>query len=143
MTRKAPWFLGVFAVAIVLHVVWAGLLLGGDDPLGATPLYTLGVVVGNKYLLILLLTTSSILAGWSLLSNMHSRWSIALLVPQQALMLVSGGGAASSVFESSYADGVIRPAGFIGADQMLIILLAVAHTLALLWIVGTEANRRG
>lgn len=135
MARRVPWFFGIFALAVVLHTIWAMLILAGEDPLGATPLHTLGDLVGNRFVVVFLLLTASALAAWSLLSNAAPRLGIAALIPQQILMLISGGGAIKSVVESAYADGVIRPQAFIGADQLLVILVAVIHTLALLWLV--------
>lgn len=141
MARLVPWFFGVFALGIVVHLSWAISLLDGDDPLGATPLHTLGVL--NRYALIVLLVVASAFALWSLAWPIRSRWGIAALVPQQILLLVSGGGSLRAIVESSYADGVLRPTAFIFADQMPVVLLAVIHTCALLWLILFEARRYG
>ena len=135
-----PWFFGVFALAILLHLSWAILLVDGEDALGATPLHTLSLVFGNRYGLIGMLVVASLLAGWSVAWPIRSRLGIVALLPQQYLLLLSGGGALSSIVQSTYADGVLRPGGFIASDQLPILILASAHTLGILWVVIVEAR---
>ena len=58
--------------------------------------------------------------------------AVALLMPQQALLIYAAAGAIEAIVGSSFADGVVRSRGFIAADQGVVILLASFHTVALL-----------
>ena len=60
-----------------------------------------------------------------------------LLLPQQALLMLSAAGAMSCIVAGAYADGVPRPFRFIGVDQASGIFLCVIHTVLLVsnWIV--------
>lgn len=144
MARLTPWWLGVFALAALLHVLWAVIILfGGENALYATPLYTLGSWIGHRYLVAAVLLIASCCAALSLLWPIWNRWAIGVLIPQQAVLLISGFGSLTSVLNSAYADGVVRPSDFIASDQMLTILVAVIHTFAMLWlsIYGTRHAR--
>lgn len=140
MARLVPWFFGVFALGVLIHLSWAIALFDGDDALGATPLHTLGLLANHRYLLIAALVGASALAVWSLAWPLRSRWGIVAMLPQQFLLLLSGGGALKSVLDSAYADGVTRPQAFIASDQMPIMLFAAAHTLGIFWVVIVEAR---
>ena len=54
------------------------------------------------------------------------------MLPQQALLVIAASGAAGAVLQGSYPDGAVRPWIFILADQVGLILLAPAYTLAVL-----------
>jgi len=54
-----------------------------------------------------------------------------LLLPQQTLLIITAIGAVLAAISGHYADGVPRPTLFILADQFPPILIAAAHTVAI------------
>jgi len=66
------------------------------------------------------------------------RWSIALMLPQQFMLMISAYGALTAMVIGQYGDGVERPKMFIMADQMPQILAAVFHTLAMIGRASEE-----
>jgi hypothetical protein len=54
------------------------------------------------------------------------------LFPQQALLAVAAWGGLQVALNGQYADGVTRPYALILTDQLPLMALAIAHTLALL-----------
>lgn len=54
------------------------------------------------------------------------------LLPQQILITLAAAGAAVAIWDSQFADGVVRSRYFIGADQSPIIIAAVLHSVAVL-----------
>ena len=58
--------------------------------------------------------------------------SVLLLLPQQTLLVITAIGAILAAISGHYADGVPRPTLFILADQFPPILIAGAHTLAII-----------
>lgn len=57
--------------------------------------------------------------------------NVVCLLPQQALLLISASAIITSVIVGHFADGVIRPRGFIFADHFNIILMAFFHALVI------------
>jgi hypothetical protein len=58
------------------------------------------------------------------------RVTLALLLPQQAVLSISAMSAITAVVSGRYGDGVPRPWYFILADQAPVILTMVLHTIA-------------
>jgi hypothetical protein len=114
--------------AIALHVLWGCLLLVNDRALGATALHAFA---GMPRLL-----TAALLFGVAAMAVVGVVWdgprrmTLALLLPQQAVLSISAMSAVTAVVNGQYGDGVPRPWYFILADQAPVILTMVLHTIA-------------
>lgn len=60
--------------------------------------------------------------------------TLILLLPQQLLLYLSGGGAAWAIWNAEFADGVQRTHGFLIVDQVALCLIAIFHTWAIILI---------
>ncbi|HZB30741.1 MAG TPA: hypothetical protein VE465_11305 [Streptosporangiaceae bacterium] len=114
--------------AIALHLLWGCLLLINDRALGATALHAFG---GMPRLI-----TAVILFGVAAMAAVGVVWdgprtlTLALMLPQQAVLSISAMSAVTAVIDGRYGDGVPRPWYFILADQAPVILTMVLHTIA-------------
>jgi len=120
-----PW---IIWYAVLLHTLWACLLLASQKTYGATALHVYRPV--PRTLMAAALLTASVLAAWAVTRQRPSWQTLAALLPQQAILTVSAYAAAAAVVVSHYGDGVIRPRPFILADQAPAILAFVLHTAA-------------
>jgi hypothetical protein len=123
-TRWVLWY------GVAVHSLWAGLLLTSPEAAHTTPL---GIFAGIPRWLVaagMLVAITAATAG--LMQRTPGRRSLGLLLPQQALLLLTAWSASGAVLVSAYADGVTRSRVFIAADQMPIVLLVSIHTLALI-----------
>jgi hypothetical protein len=123
--------------AIALHLLWGCLLLVNDRALGATALHAFA---GMPRLL-----TAAILFGVAAMAAVGVAWhgprrvTLALLLPQQAVLSISAMSAITAVVAGRYGDGVPRPWYFILADQAPVILTMVLHTIAVVQLHLTRA----
>jgi len=123
--RTHPW---IVWYAVLLHALWACLLLASQKTYGATALHAYRPV--PRALMAGALLTASALAAWAITRQRPSWQTLAALLPQQAILTVSAYAAAAAVVTAHYGDGVIRPRSFILADQAPAILAFVLHTAA-------------
>ena len=124
--------------AVCVHTSWAVILLaGGESAVRATPIHTIsGHAQWIGLSLPVLLLATSALATYGL-TKAQSPYTRALcLIPQQGAVIATAGGAIAAVISGHYADGVMRPAAFILADQLPSILIAVFHTFAVFDLAG-------
>jgi len=121
--RTHPW---IIWYAVLLHTLWACLLLVCQNPYGATALHVYSPL--PRQLMAGGLLTASVLAAWAITRRRPSWQTLAALLPQQAILTASAYAAAAAVVTAHYGDGVIRPRSFILADQAPVILIFVLHT---------------
>lgn len=120
MSRPWPvWY------AMLLHLAWGALLLADGRAIDTTTLHvfahnTSEVVAG-------LFIAVAALAGIALRRPRRFR-SALLLLPQQAVLILSAVGAVSAMAAGMFGDGVVRPHAFIAADQLPAVLAALFHT---------------
>jgi hypothetical protein len=114
--------------AIALHLLWACLLLVNDRALGATALHAFAGV--PRLLTAAMLFGVAAMAAIGVLRDGSRRMTLALLLPQQAVLSISAMSAVTAVVDGRYGDGVPRPWYFILADQAPVILTMVLHTIA-------------
>ena len=131
--RTLPW---IVWYAVLLHTLWACLLLASKKPYGATPLHVYSPV--PRLLMAAALLTASVLAAWAVTRHQPSWQTLAALLPQQAILTVSAYAAVVAVVVAHYGDGVIRPREFILADQAPVMLAFALHTAA---VVEMHARR--
>jgi hypothetical protein len=123
--RTHPW---IIWYAILLHTLWACLLLVSQEPYGATALHVYSPL--PRPLMAGTLLAASVLAAWAITRRQPSWQTLAALLPQQAILTASAYAAAAAVVTAHYGDGVIRPRPFILADQAPVILIFALHTAA-------------
>lgn len=118
--------------AILLHLVWAATIVVDRSAVGATAVNALYRFVPDAFLLAwLLLVVAGMAASAMLLS---SPAAMVMLLPQQAVLMMSAGGAVEAMWLGQFADGVSRPLGFLVADQIYCVIVAMGHTAALVSI---------
>ena len=127
--RTHPW---IIWYAVLLHTLWACLLLAGQKTYGATALHVYSPV--PRTLMAGALLTASALAAWAITCRHPSWQTLAALLPQQAILTASAYAAIAAVVMAHYGDGVIRPRLFILADQAPAILAFAMHTAAVVEI---------
>lgn len=125
--RPLPW---IIWYAVLLHTLWACLLLASGRPYGATSLHVYSAV--PRLLMAGILLAASVLAAWAVTRRQPSWQTLAALLPQQAILTLSAFAAVAAVAMAHYGDGVIRPRAFILADQAPVILAFVLHTAAVI-----------
>ena len=120
--------------AIILHLIQGSLLVASDTAGFVTStshvriwLHLSAENLGILYLVVAVLALLSIAVFRS-----FSLQRIIALLPQQVLITLAAAGAAVSIADSQFADGVVRSRYFIGADQSPIIIAAVMHSMAVL-----------
>ena len=123
--RTLPW---IIWYAVLLHTLWACLLLASQKPYGATALHVYSPL--PRPLMAGVLLAASVLAAWAITRHQPSWQTLAALLPQQAILTASAYAAAAAVITAHYGDGVIRPRPFILADQAPAILTFALHTAA-------------
>lgn len=122
---------------VVLHLWWMLMVSIDSAAINATGVNALFRVFTDRQLLAAALGGVSVLAVAGMF--MRPPWVVWCLMPQQFMLLMSASGAISAIWSSQFADGVVRPRGFIAADQFYIIIAALGHTLAVI----AHARRRG
>lgn len=127
------WHSGATLIGYVtiLHISWAILIQVSGDAMHTTPLSLLGDLLGPGWLLSLLLICAAAGATLGALAP-HRILGLALMLPQQTILLIVACGAGQAVAMGAYPDGTIRWWPFILTDQFGIILLAPAYTVAVL-----------
>lgn len=114
--------------AVALHVLWGFLLLFDGRVLGATSLSAFADVPRLVMAAIFFLVAALAVVG---VTHRPGTWlSLALLLPQQAILTISAVSSVMAVVHSQYGDGVARPWNFILADQAPVILMVLLHTVA-------------
>jgi hypothetical protein len=146
MPRLWPGYLAVWA-AVILHLTWVGLLLvPGTRAYLATPIHEVYGVAGySAWRTAALLAFVALAAVAGLVRRVEPGLKIFYLLPQQLVLGISAAGASLAIYHSHYADGVPRPATFIAADQLAVILTWGGHTAALmlLFLIHTRKISAG
>lgn len=130
--------------ATILLCAWALMLLISDDPFGSTPVSALRF--GHRFVTVPVLLAAAALA----MRGVRKRGTVAgwlLMLPQQALLMISAVAGLVAIATGHYADLEPRPRLFIAADQMPGIVAAFCHSFAIIdlqrstWI--TRLRSRG
>ena len=117
--------------AIALHLWWTLMILVDQSALNATGLSSLYRYIHPASLLAGVVGGAAVMAFVGLFVRRYP-WLIILLIPQQALLMMSAIGALDAMWLAQFADGVLRPRAFIAADQMYSVLAAIGHTMAII-----------
>lgn len=135
---------------MALHLV-QGVLLLFDPTAGNTtsahlllkyipyaPLAGVVMIIAAAMALYELVSRSGTARGWYFHRTPNTRY-LALLLPQQAILVMAAGSAIEAMVTSHFADGVIRSRAFIIADQSTYVLLAIFYTMAIIEVYIPEA----
>lgn len=129
MTHRPLW---IIYYASAIHALWLVAVILDSSALNATGLAALLNAFGSRPAVAVALAVSTSLALTGLYRPCENRFArIAMLMPQQFLLVLSAGGAAQAIFSGHFADGVLRPVAFIFADQLHYVLKAAFHTGAI------------
>ena len=133
MRANSRWWRGAFSTmvlyAVGLHLIWAFCGLSSPTAFDSTALSALYRLAGTFTPLACF--TVALMAVGAMFCHKPLRM-VGLMLPQQALLVVSGIGAAKAVYLGSFPDGVIRSHEFILSDQAPALLAVLTHTCAIL-----------
>jgi hypothetical protein len=118
---------------ILLHCVWGILLLSNAGPLYTTSIDGIVRTFQPYWLAAFVLIGSGTcgIIGMRMFEN-YPRISLAMFMPMQFLLLLSKLTVIQAIYNSHFADGVIRSREFIAADQVYILIIGSLYTWALL-----------
>ena len=129
MRLRIPWII-IYAVA--LHLIWAGTMFADESAIFSTAPSGLSDIFGTRFGAASAVLGAALLAGWALWRGKVDTVSLLALLPQQMILILSAAAAAEAIWGSQFADGVVRPRAFILTDQIPAVLIAIAHTAAIL-----------
>jgi hypothetical protein len=127
-------------IACIMHLIWTVGLLIDADAIQATGLYTVLIVAQDAFGAALIFGGVAILACIGLHIGWNRTLGVFLILPQQVVLWFSVVGALHAMYLGQFADGVQRAHWFLIVDQIPVVLIAVGHTAALLFIAE---NRHG
>lgn len=119
--------------AVALHLTWGALLLITDQANGVTAISSLLTVTNSRIILGIILIVAALCSAYALIDRgLPPFFRLLWLLPQQGLMTVTASGCVYYMWLGRFADGVLRPAPFLFADQILAVIFAAIYTLAVL-----------
>ena len=134
--HRVPW--GLWLV-IIHHAVWAVILM--IEPANAKPvtaLHHMSELIPSHFFCGVVLLCVSAMAWWAVHHEKSEKTlfgvfplSLAMLVPQQLILVLSATGSVFAICAQQFPDGYPSPWNFILKDQSVNILIAILHTLNL------------
>ena len=137
---KRPYGLPLMGVwfAVTLHFVWAIVLFVTPSARHTTGVWALSQLFPNRFGLAILLLVVAGCATASLFMRI-SLAKILMLAPQQIFLGISAAGAIRAMVVSHFADGTIRPTGFLVADQVPVVLALLVHSATISYLALARA----
>ena len=133
-----PW---IIVFAITLHLAWGTLLILSPGPAFVTAMNRTAQDIDRRLLGAAMIAAAT-LALYSLVRPPRPALAVALLIPQQFLLMLSAANAVRAVWLSAFGDGVVRERTFILADQLPGMLVALLHTAAIIDLYGGSMWKR-
>lgn len=125
--------------AVMLHLLWAGLLLFSENPLHITAMYALAWLFPMRFGLAIVLVSVAACATYGIMRHSASVGArTMLLLPQQLVLAISAAGAARAMWLGAYADGVPRSHFFIVADQAPAIFAMFIHSATIIYLALSD-----
>ena len=121
-----------------VHVAWAALLLIAGEPLHTTAMRSINT--GNvpwMAQIVLFGGVGSLVLVKLWLGQVNRSTKLALCL-QQILLYMSAGDVMECVLKGQYADNAVYPWEFIASDQIHNIVMALVHTVAVLYVFGAR-----
>lgn len=125
--------------AVALHFSWAISIVLDYHTLDSTPVHAIYKWLPYNHAVALLCFSVAVAAFFGAVSN-SVKWALALLIPQQIVLLFSMAGVLEAFYLSQSADGIIRPIGFIVGNQIGLVWVCVMHTFAIFSHVARIRN---
>jgi len=121
------------AYAVALHYLWAACVVVDRTALYATALHVFYAVMGwPHWIMPAVFAAVATMAMMALFLPDVGKVAIALMLPQQVMLMISAYGAIQATVAGHFGDGIERSHTFILADQAPAIIAAVGHTLAII-----------
>lgn len=121
----------IIVYVTALHIAWSVLVQIHGLSIEPTPLQTLATITGSTALLSLSLFVAAICAMLGAFAPKRFL-GLALMAPQQLLLVIMASGAAHAVAIGAYPDGYATWWVYILKDQLPILLLAPGYTFGIL-----------
>lgn len=119
--------------ACAMHLIWSIGLVLEPHAINATGLHTVLVVAQEPIYAAFLFGLVAMLAIVGVVKpNPFER--VMWMLPQQAILWFSVVGAGNAMYLGQFADGIQRSHWFLIVDQIPVVLIAVGHTAAMLYI---------
>lgn len=136
----------VITMVSALHLGWGvSMWFSKIKPVGGvpTPLWHLTEMFGRGWTLDITLLLTGICAMCALLNvpRMPAFWRSAGLIPQQALLTISGVDSFIVAARGAYADGAVYHHGFIFRDQWPMMLATLFHAVAVIGFHRAESAK--
>ena len=134
LMERLLWHSGatIIMYAVALHVSWAILILRtADAAIHTTPLHALAEHFGSDGLLATVFMAAAICTTLGAFAPQRVL-GLALMLPQQTVLMLAAWGAMVAVLAGAYPDGTVRWWPFILSDQLPLILLAPSYTVGIL-----------
>lgn len=132
----------VVMYAAMLHAIEGVIVWSTHSADGCIPIAGLLDKIPNRALLVGALLGSAIMGASTLYRRRSPTATVLLLAPQQVLLLITGIAAWLAVWHAGYADGVIRGAAFITADQLPRGLFSLIHLTSIVALATYHAPAR-
>lgn len=120
-------------MACVMHLIWMTGLLAEPGSINATGLYTVLIIARDTTVAAFIFAGVAALAIVGLAIGKRGA-GVFLILPQQIVLWFSVIGALHAMYLGQFADGIQRPHWFLIVDQIPVVLIAIGHTAALLFI---------
>lgn len=120
-------------IACVMHLIWAVGLGIEPGSINATGLHAVLVLARSPEMAAFIFASVATLAMFGVAFH-HPGLRVALILPQQGVLWFSVIGATNAMYLGQFADGVQRAHWFLIVDQIPVVLIAIGHTAALLFI---------
>lgn len=128
----------IILIAIVQQFIWAAVIAFDPSSVHTTGVSILSLIFPRSALVFILMASATIaIMGFYVPNKVYN---CILLVPQQALLFVSAGGALEAILRGQFADGVVRSHGFLIVDQIVGLLVAFFHCWAIFLILHYGKN---
>jgi hypothetical protein len=131
----------IFGYASALHLAWAAVLILSPHDMRTAALANF-IRVGGAWGAAALFLSIGAAALYASARAPRGWLGLALVFPQQVVLLLTAAMALEHALRGTYGDGVQRPPEFILADQLPIILTALIHTAALTLTYGPRLRGR-
>ncbi len=119
----------IILYAVALHLSWVACIFIDQSSYSGTALSAIYNWFGNATPYVCFSVAIAALAG---IERRRRLFGLSLMLPQQALLMLSAMGAVEAIASGHFADGIERSRAFIAGDQLPAILAAIGHSIAIL-----------
>ena len=139
MRVRSHYYPVVVGMAIVLHLVWSAGLIFQPASIHATAIHAMLAITGSPIATAGVFAAVATLAAVGLLEATPTV-RVVLIMPQHVALWVSVAGVVYAMWLGAFADGTVRDHWFLIVDQMPVVLIAIGHHVALLFVATERMN---